>query len=88
MLINVVPSAIGSTTIRSAQWEGTGQVFSNFILFMALFSYCEFNLTLFFYSPLTFATIYYISITQEADMIEVYNQVSPNLKFRVTNPTQ
>jgi hypothetical protein len=21
-------------------------------------------------------------------MIEVYNQVSPNLKFRVTNPTQ
>jgi len=55
---------------------------------MAFFSYCEFNLALFFYSPITFATIYYLSKAQEADMIEIYNQISPDLKFRVTNPTQ
>ena len=55
---------------------------------MTFFSYCEFNLALFFYSPITFATIYYLSKAQEADMIEIYNQISPDLKFRVTNPTQ
>jgi hypothetical protein len=35
---------------------------------MAFFTYCEFNLALFFYSPICMATIYYLSRAQEADM--------------------
>jgi len=78
---------VGTLNVNSNYNENFLQLTVAYIIMMAYFTYCEFTLSLFFYSPIYVISCFLVSAAQRDEIALVAEQLSEETRYMVQDST-